>query len=282
MNKSQQIYAVTAICLSIIMAGAIITYRPGAVDPSTTSTGPDFRFPTGVGVSSGLVPTLSSEAVPTLYNEEAQMKTISLSGAGSASATANQATISLGVEITSELAKDAIAENAELMTSIINAIQAQGVNEDDIQTTSYNVYAQYDWTEDGRVLRGYTVTNMVRVTIKDLDKVGDVIDVAGEAGSNQMGGISFELSDEKREEIKLNAYVAALEDARAKADVIAETLGITITGVQSVTESSYAPSRTYVDYEMAESSVIAGRAPTPIISGDLTVTVNVHIVYLFE
>jgi len=273
MNKSQQLYAVTAICLSIILAGAIIAYRPGVVEPTETSTGlPDFRFPGGVGTSMGI------EAF-TYAGEDAQAKTISLGGSGSASAQADQASISMGVEVTDESAADAISENAAKMAAVIAAVEALGVSEDDIYTSQYSVYAQYDWTESGRVFRGYTVTNMVRVTVKNLDDVGLIIDAAGSAGANRMDSISFELSDAKREELKMNAYVAALEDAQAKADLIAETLELTITGVQSVSESSYVPARTY--QSVAEADYAMGSAPTPILSGELTVSVSVYIVYLF-
>ena len=275
MNKSQQLYAVTAICLSIILAGAIIAYRPGMVEPVETSNGlPDFRYPGGVGTGMGF------EAF-TYTGEEATEKTISVSGSGSASAQADQASISLGVEVTDESAAEAIAENAAAMAAVIEAVKAQGVSEDDVYTTSYSVYPQYDWTEEGRVFRGYTVINMVRVTVKNLDKVGDVIDAAGDAGANRMEGISFELSDAKREELKMNAYIAAMEDAEAKVEVIAETLGLTVTGVQSVTESSYVPVRAYVQMDYAEASYAGARAPTPILEGELTVTVSIHIVYLF-
>ena len=276
MNKNQQTFAVAAICLSIIMAGAIIAYKPGVIEQVTPSLPEGFRFPAGTGVSQGL---------PTLYSGVSEgtenLKTISLTGSGSSSAQADQATVNLGVQIISESASDAIGENAETMTAVIEAIKALGVSEDDIVTTSYSVYPQYDWTEDGRVFTGYSVTNLVQVTVKDLDIVGDVIDAAAVAGANQINGISFELSDAKREELKTNAYIAALTDAQDKADVIAETLGLTITGVQSVTENSYTPVRSY-DY--AESAAMDGAKSfsTPIVSGDLSVTVSVHIVFLFE
>jgi hypothetical protein len=217
----------------------------------------------------------------TYTGETATEKTISLSGSGSASAQADQASVSLGVEITNESAAEAIAENAAAMDAVIEAVMAQGVSEDDIYTTSYSVYPQYDWTEEGRVFKGYTVTNMVRVTVKNLDKVGDVIDAAGEAGANRIDGISFELSDAMREELKMNAYEAAIADAEAKVEVISENLGLTVTGVQSVTESSYVPVRSYVQMDYAEAAYPGAKAPTPIMEGELTVTVSIHIVYLF-
>jgi uncharacterized protein YggE len=277
MNKNQQAFAVTAICLSIILAGVIIAYRPGEIEQDSVLPA-DFRYPGGVGVSQG---------VPTLYTgtaqngDNTQLKTISLTGAGSASAQADQAKVNLGVQITMEYARDAIGENANLMSAVIDTIKLLGVSEEDIITTSYSVYPEYDWTETGRVFKGFTVTNLVQVTVKDLDIVGDVIDAAAEAGANQINGISFELSDAKREELKSNAYIAALSDAEDKAQVIADTLELSIIGVQSVTESSYVPVRTY---EYAEAAVDGAMryAPTPVLSGELAVTVNVHIVFLFE
>jgi uncharacterized protein YggE len=281
MNKNQQAFAVSAVCLSIILAGAIIAYRPGVVDQDGGLPA-GFRYPSGIGVSQG-VPTLYSEASPTLISEEATQKTISLTGAGTASATADEATIRMGVEVTRDRAAEAISDNAESMAAIIDALKLMDISEDDIKTTSYSVYPQYDWTEEGRVLLGYTVTNMVQVTVKNLDIIGDVIDAAGNTGANRMDGISFGLSDAKMQDLKNTAYVLALGDATDKADLIAETLGLTISGIQSVTENSYVPARTYVDYAEAGSDMaISSKAPTPIISGDLSVSVNVHIVFLFQ
>lgn len=280
MNKKQQAFAVAAICLSIVMAGAIIAYKPGINDQNNPLLPTGFRFPSGVGVSQG---------IPALYGgvyegSEENLKTISLTGSGSASAQADQAKVNLGVETTSDSANEAIRENAEMMSSIIEALMVLGVNEDDIVTTSYSVYPRYDWTEEGREFKGYTVTNLVQVTVRNLDIVGDVIDVAADAGANQINGISFELSDAQREELKTNAYIAALTDAKDKGDVIADTLGLSITGVQSVTEYSYTPVRNY-DYDKAvagEDSSSQGYVSTPIVSGELSVTVSVHIVFLFE
>lgn len=281
MNKNQQAFAVSAICLSIILAGAIIAYRPGAVELDAGLPA-GFRYPSGVGVSQG-VPALYTTLSPTLISEEVTQKTISLTGAGTASATADEATIRMGVEVTRNTAAEAISDNADSMAEVIDALLLLGISEDDIQTTSYSVYPQYDWTEDGRVLLGYTVTNMVQVTVTDLDIVGDVIDAAGIAGANRMDGISFGLSDAKMQELKNTAYKLALGDATDKADLIAETLGLTISGVQSVTENSYVPARTYVETaEMGADMAMSSMAPTPIISGDLSVSVNVHIVFLFQ
>jgi len=270
MNKNQQIFGVIAICAAIIIAGTIIAYKPGM--PGTNGE-PDYRYPSGVGTSLGL-------GAITYQGEDSDLKTISLTGSGSASAKANIAKVMLGVQTEDSSASDAIEENAETMTAIINALKDLGFTEDEIKTTSYTVYPNYNW--EIRAVVGYTVTNMLQVEIENLDLIGPVIDAAGAAGANRVDGVSFQLSDEIMEEMKTNAYIAALNDAQQKADVIATTLDLEITGVKSVTESSYVPSRVYAYEEMDKAYATAGSAPTPIIEGDLTVNVNVHIVFIFE
>ncbi len=270
MNKTQQVFAVTAICLSIILAGAIIAYKPGTIDSNGATNNQGFRFPTGVGPSLGF-------GAYTYQGEEAPAKTISISGAGSSSAKANLAKVTLGAQTKDPSASEAIEDNAAIMSEIIQVLKGMGFTDDDLQTTGFSVYPDYNW--DTREVTGYTVSNLVEVTIENLDLVGPVIDAAGAAGANQVQGIRFELSDSVREELKMQAYVTALEDAEEKANVIADTLDLTITGVQSVTESSYSPARTYKTMPEAD---FAGSSNTPIIEGSLTVTVNVHIVYLIE
>ncbi len=277
MNKNQQAFAVLSICLSIILAGAVIAYKPGVLERSNIlPTG--FRYPTGVGVGSGASLFTGASVAE---GEEAQ-KTISLLGTGSAFETADEATLSLGVEITRRMASEAIEDNAGIMAEVIEAIKLRGVSEDDIKTTRYSVYPRYEWVDDTRELKGYTVTNMIQVTVRDLDDVGNVIDVSGQAGANTISGISFGLSEAKIEELKVSAYILALGDAQDKAEVIADTLDLTISGIQSVTETSYTPARTTMD--AVETSGVEGlsMAPTPIISGDLSVSVSVRIVFQFQ
>jgi uncharacterized protein YggE len=272
MNKTQQAFAVTAICLSIIMAGALIAYRPGIMVDNTKSTTTGLSFPTGVGPSLGY-------SAYTGQTETPQQKTISLSGAGTASGKADEAKVTLGVQTEDTSASEAIQDNADLMSAVIQAVKALGFSDEDIQTVGYSVSPNYNW--EIRQVIGYTVSNMIQITISDLKQVGPVIDAAGAAGANVVNGISFELSDAKMQELKNQAYVAALIDAQDKANLIADTMKLTISGVQSVTENSYVPARAY--YDMAEvGAVKSSVAPTPIIEGSLTVTVNVYIIYLIE
>ena len=117
----------------------------------------------------------------------------------------------------------------------------------------------------------------MQVKISDLSMVGAIIDAASAAGANKVDSISFGLSDAAANNIKLIAYKAAIADAKAKASVITQNLGITVTGVQSVNENFYYPQ---IDYLKAAVPTSGATASTPILQGNISVTVTLNIVYL--
>ena len=266
MDTKRQYISVIAICLSIIIAGAVIAYRPQLEEEDDKL----FNFPSGIPPSLG---TLS-----TVELSEEQVNAIMVSGSGSASAQANQATLSLGVWTEDPVASEAIEDNAVLMNAVIDAVKALGIEEDNIKTVTYSVSPNYDW--ETRRTTGYRVTNMIQIEVEDIDLVGSVIDAAAGAGANSIQGISFGLSDEDAEALAAEAYVQALHNAQEKATLIADTLDLEITGVLSVSESSYYP---YTPYRgVAEATYDTASAPTPIIEGSLSVSVTVQVAFSFQ
>lgn len=267
METKKQYISVIAICLSIIVAGAIIAYRPQPAEENDSL----FKFPAGVPPSLGSMSTVSLG--------EDQVNAIMVSGAGSTSATANQATITLGVFTEDPVAAEAVEDNAVLMNAVIDAVMALGISEEEIKTVTYSVNTNYDW--ETRTVKGYRVTNMIQIEVEDIDLVGTVIDDASAAGANSIQGISFGLSEEDAQSLANEAYILALKNAQGKADLIAETLDLEITGVLSVSESVYYP---YTPYRgMTESvSFDAAPAPTPIIEGSLSVSVTVQVAFSFQ
>jgi len=265
LNKTQQAASVLAICASILLSGMLITYKPGYEALS------EFKLPTSVP------PALGGTGITKVGEGTVVDKTLSLSGTGVVFVKADKAVVVLGAYTEDKLASRAIAENAALMTSVIKALKAMGFTDDDLQTTSYSVYPNYNW--EVRLVIGYQVTNMIQVNVTDLSKVGDVIDAATGAGANRVDSVSFGLKDETSAKMKLDAYKLAISDVKAKSGVITSGLGISIKGVQSVTESSYSSPIYYggMDY-----SAISSKAPTPILNSNLSVTVTLNIVYLIE
>jgi uncharacterized protein YggE len=268
MDKTSQAATVLAVCASILLAGMMIAYKPGMIAGAT-----EFRFPTGVPPALG-VPSSTVAATDTSTNP----KTLSVTGTGVINVKANQATVSLGVYTEEKVASAAIDENAATMTAVIAALKQLGFTDDDMQTTTYTVYPNYNY--DVRQVVGYQVTNMIQIKIKDLTKVGPAIDAATTAGANRVDSIGFGITDETASAMRLQAYTAAIADAKAKSDVITSGLGIHITGVQSVNESIYYP---VVDYRSYDISAAGSAKPsTPVLSGNLSVSVTLSIVYLIE
>ena len=266
MDKTQQIVSVLAVCASILLAGMIITYKPGMVAEFT-----EFRFPVGVSAA----PTYSRVAA---LDTTATPKTMSISGTGVINVKSDQAKIILGVYTEGKSAGAVIDENAALMTKVIAALKQMGFTDADMKTITYGVSPTYNWEIQSVV--GYQVTNTIELTIKDLSKVGLAIDAAAAAGANRVDSISFGISDTTAQAMKLQAYTLAIKDAKAKSDVITSGLGVTVTGVQTINESVYYPYTEYRSYDVAAGSSV--KSSTPVISGNLSITVTLNIVYLID
>ncbi len=201
---------------------------------------------------------------------------IVVNGVGTISIDPDQAILSLGVTTQAVTATQAIQDNSAKMSEVVDMMKAQGIADDNIRTSRFSLWTVYDKERIEPV--GYRVSNQITVTIKDIEKVGLLIDSAVLAGANQVNSVSFTLSEEAIAEIRLQALALAIEDAQARAKAIANKLDLTIVGVAYVSESAgyqpyYADTRAGVAYE---------EAPTPIEPGEVTFTASVHIIFLFE
>jgi len=253
--------ALITVCLVVIISAALVAMQPRA------DTTPDIQFPTGVPHALGGVTS-------TRIGEIEHPYTISVSGSGSASAKANKASVTLGVQTQHASASEAVEENAEAMANIMEALKDIGLSEEDLKTVAYSVYPVYSQGNTDYVT-GYRVVNMIQVDLEEINMAGEVIDTAISAGANRINGIAFGLSSDKVAELELQAYEAALDHAATKAELIAEQLGVTLTGVVYVAESAYYPYSPYRGYGLEGAS-------TPIIEGSLSVSVTVHVVYSFQ
>ncbi|MCW4021790.1 MAG: SIMPL domain-containing protein [Candidatus Bathyarchaeota archaeon] len=208
---------------------------------------------------------------------ELQTHTISISGSGSASMQADTASIILGVQTEDKEASEAIVQNAEMMTNVIEAMKALGINEDAMETVSYNVYPVYS-RDDYSLIVGYRVENLISIETTDISSVGELIDAAAENGANRIQQVSFGVSEEKQEQLRTQAYLSALDDAEAKANLIAEKLGLSLTGIIHVNEGTY---QTYQPYSL-KVGLTSSENATPILEGEQSVSVTVNIIYAFS
>ncbi len=202
---------------------------------------------------------------------------LTVNAAGNIEVMPDVAYVTVGVVTQNKDVKAAQNENADLMNTIFDALKAKGLTEDDMRTTQYNVYPIRDYSDNDGEISVYEVTNMVQLTIKDIDNVGEYIDIASENGANTAYPVSFSLLD--KEEYYNEALTDAVQKAKAKAQAIAAAGGYSIIGTLEITEGSYSYSTTR-EYAMDDAAYDGGA--TPITAGELDVTANITVVYEIE
>jgi len=203
--------------------------------------------------------------------------TIKVWGEGSVTAKPDQAIISLGVVTKDKNVKSAKRENTLLSNQVIKGLKKIGINEDDIETATYTINPMYDYLDGKKILRGYEVKHIFKITIKDISKVSEVIDVATESGANVINYIRFEVSYPDFYYNK--ALEKAVTNAREKGEVIAKTLGVNINKIPlRVSEKEVQQIKPY--FEM--SKVAVQDTETPIQLGNVKITSRVSVLFQYE
>ncbi len=165
-------------------------------------------------------------------------RTLSLSAVGTIKARPDMAHISIGVVSEAETARGALDENTASMTNVVAELKGKGVEERDIQTTNFAVHPQYQHFKDGRpsVISGYRVVNSLSITVRDISRLGEVLDTVVTLGANQIGGISFSVSEPAQ--LMDDARKAAMADARRKAELYADAARVSLGRVLKLQEET--------------------------------------------
>jgi len=210
-------------------------------------------------------------------------RTLSASGNGEIKVIPDIAVINVGVMTENINVQVAQTENAQIMDRLITVLTGAGIAREDIQTSGYTIYPVYDDTSPLRSkIKYYQVTNTVQITIRDLNRAGEFVDLAVANGANQVNSISFMLSEEKEQALRAEVLTQAVKNAKADADTVALATGTTITGVQSITVGAvYAPV-VYDNRYMSSGEMKTAAAPTPIEPGQISITAQVSIAYLIQ
>ncbi|MGD8486656.1 MAG: SIMPL domain-containing protein [Chloroflexota bacterium] len=205
------------------------------------------------------------------------LRTLSVNGTGRVNAVPDVADVNIGVTERAKEAAAASQQAADSMDSVIAALTGLGIDEKDIQTTNLSLNPIQDWNSQPPKITGWEASNQVRVTVREIDAVGTVVDAAVKAGANQVNGVSFRVEDPSAaQELARSAAVA---DARAKADQLAADAGVEIVGIISISESGgQQPQPIYM--ARAEMAVAADAGvTTPVLPGEVELAVNVFIQY---
>jgi hypothetical protein len=199
---------------------------------------------------------------------------VSVSGTGQIQATPDRAIIRLGVETQAETAEEALTQNSTQMQSLLDALEASAIASENIQTQSVRLSPRYQFGDekDDRTLVGYTAANFVRVQTDQLDSLGVLLDNAVSAGATTIESVSFAVSDQK--EFVDQARQAAVEDARYKAEQLAELTGAELGPVLRIRESSDVPRPV-----RQEAEVMQEAAAVPIEPGTENIQISVQITW---
>jgi uncharacterized protein YggE len=199
----------------------------------------------------------------------APQHSIVVAGQGSIAARPDRAQLSFGVSSDAKTASAALRTNAAEMTKVIAALKSQGIAAADLRTDLVSLSSRY--SQNGETVVGYTATNSVSATVRNLAKIGAIIDAAVDAGANQVSGPNLVRSSAAS--LYRAALRAAIADARGKARTIAAASGLHIRRITDVAESSAAPSPTPL---MAKASADAS---TPVETGSTLVEATVTVTF---
>ncbi|MGD0116123.1 MAG: SIMPL domain-containing protein [Dehalococcoidia bacterium] len=217
----------------------------------------------------------------TLAAQDNNTQGITVSGEGKVSGTPDVAVLSLGVSSVKPTVKEARDDAAGTMQNVINAIKGDGVADKDVQTTQYNISPEYDYPPNASPkLTGYRVTNTVTIKVRDVNTTSQVLDDVTAAGGDivQVQGITFTIDNP--ETLQDQARGDAVTDAKARAQRIADSAGVTLGAPISISEGTNVPA---VPVFAGAANGSAAVAPsTPIETGQLDVDITVQVVFAIQ
>lgn len=196
-----------------------------------------------------------------------------VSGSGSVATEPDRATFSVGVEESGDDADEVSGRLAERVESVRTALLDAGLDEDDVETDRFRLREQRQGT-------GYEGTHSLSVDVDDVDRVGELIDTAIEAGADGIGRVNFTLEASTREELREEALEEAVDDARAEAEHVAAVKEMEIVGVGEIDVESRGISPFEMRYTAADVAEDDEAGGTDIEEGDVEVSASVSVTYV--
>jgi uncharacterized protein YggE len=201
---------------------------------------------------------------------------ITVVGMGEAFGQPDQAKVQVGVEVFAPTVSEATSQNEATIQQVMDALAAQGIAAEDIQTSNYSLWAEQRYGDNGpEGIVGYRASNQVNVTIRDISKVGDVLAAVTEAGANSIYGISFSVADP--DALEAEARAQAVADARIRAQSLAELGDVELGEIQAISEVIGQP---VMPYGMGGGGMVAEEAAVASVSpGQLSYQVQVQVTF---
>ena len=201
-------------------------------------------------------------------------RTLTVTGSGMVTLTPDVAYIYIGVHTENVSVAEAVAENNTKAQAVATAIKGFGVEAKDIQTTNFSIWPQDQYDDKGNKSGTiYNVDNTVYITVRDLTKIGDLLDASIRAGANTINSIQFDVAD--KTEALSQARKAAVENAQKQAQELVDATGVKLGDVQTI--SYYDSTPLSADYGKGGGAMAA--SSVPVSSGQYQLTTTVTIVY---
>ena len=208
--------------------------------------------------------------------EEKGLRTMSVSGRGEVYLIPDIAYINVGTRSEATEVATALSENNKQAKAISDVLSEMGVDPIDIQTTAFNVYPLQNYGMDGQPTElKYVVENTVNVKVRDLNRLGEILDAVVRSGANQIYGINFDVEDRKQAETE--ARRLAIQDATEKAQELASLAGIELGELQNL--NVYSNGSPQPVYDAKGGGYYAQTSSAPIASGQMIVTADANLVY---
>jgi uncharacterized protein YggE len=217
--------------------------------------------------------------------------TINVQGEGDVSAVPDTATFTATIQEDAKEVKTAQDTATKKSNEVIAYLKKEGIDAKDIQTADYSVYPKYEYSQKvcvagemcppgTQVLTGYTVSQTITVKVRDTSKAGDLLSGVGSRGISQVSGLNFTIDNE--DALKAQARDKAIAQAKAKAEVLAKSLGVSLIRIVNFSEDTNGRAYPVMYSAKADSMGMGGgvAAPSPEIpTGENKITSNVSVTY---
>ena len=236
----------------------------------------------GFGLMAYSIHTAPQNAVAVSGTGAADKSTISVTGQSEFDVDPDQAEMYIKVETKDPTARTAQDSNSRIMTTVKEALKKAGLTDAEMETTNYNLWPQQKWdpVKQISVDDGYMVSHQLKITTKNIDKIGSYLQTAVDNGANGLDSVQFSLSDARKKDVNSEALAQASTSAKEKAEAIASGMGVTLGKVSSISEANvnYPWPIRYAAAGMAMESAKA--APAPDLSPEkVTVSAQISVAY---
>lgn len=221
----------------------------------------------------------------TLAADDKPFPRILVSGQGSVDLAPDMAVLSLSVTREAATARAALDANSSAMRKVLAAMKAQGIEARDLQTSGFSIQPKYSYpaakssgNREPRQIVGYTVRNSLSVRVRDISKLGQVLDKSVTLGVNEGGNITFTNADPSA--AITQARIKAVKDAMAKAKTLADAAGVKTGSLLEISEQSFSPRP--MPMARAEMSMARSASAVPVAAGENTYKVSVNVSYAID